>query len=163
MARQIACQVDARFVGQIGTLPQSGIRPIQLSDLRRCSPGQIFLPGMSKKFKAAVLQALRQGEAGGTLGDESPMPPALTARNFPACRVEGQRGRAEFPCAPSPLGLQYPQHVPEVFRCVSCPRGQPPDHLIQLRQQPGPLVSLSCSGVSWRAPGPAASGPTRSA
>src|ERR1700757_901391 len=99
MARQITRPVGIGFAAQVGLSPQSGIRPIQLSDFRSCSPLEVFLTRMSEKLKAGVLQALCQGEAGSVLGDQGSMPWALAAPNFPPGRVEGQRGRAEFSSA----------------------------------------------------------------
>ena len=134
------------------------MRRVQLGDFRCCSPGQVVFAGLGEQFKAGVLQAPRQGEAGCALGDQRAMPRALTAGSLISGPVEGQRGRAEVAAGPSPLGLEQPQQVPEVHGRVLGASAQPPDEVIHLGQHRGTFISGTGSRVRGEGQAPQQSG-----
>ena len=106
------------------------------------SPGVLRQGG-----RAGVVGAVGQVEAGRVFGDQGPLPGPLAAGGLASGGVEGQRGGAEVPGRPGPLGLGQPHQVQEVVRRVRGPFSQPASVLVQFGQQPGALVTVGCAGL----------------
>ncbi len=90
-------------------------------------------------------------ETGRPLGDQRPVPRALTGRGLPPGRVEGERGGAEVAVGPRPFRLDEPQQVKEVVRRVGGPGGQPAHDLLQVGQQRRALGAVRCPGLPGQA------------
>ena len=132
---------------RIGSGPQGRVRPVELVDLRRRPPRQVLPARLREQLKPGLVDALCQIEPGRAFGDQRPMPRPLAAGHLAPRAVERKDGGAEVAYHPGPFGVEQPDQVPEVARRVRRARGQPPGHLVELRQQAATLVTLRGAGL----------------